>query len=348
MKALVKEVLATPTAPLHEQRMIALVLRKAKEWGYRVKRSPKGNLLVGRADAFRRPHVIVTAHLDHPGIRVLAVTGNSAEIGILGGVPLKIIRGSRWRLWDNTSTTTGVVGAKTRRKWMGNPIYRMRLSRPVQAGAFGQLHCPSPKWQGHIVSSRAQDNVINVATLLTLLQHQKHYRHSRLLCLFTRAEEIGMVGASEAVTSRFLPKSAPVIVLEASSAKAGHVRLGGGPILRVGDRQSTFSPDVDLWLQTAARSLTVQRALMAGGTCEATLYHSHGYCVGSLALPLDNYHNNGTTRLAPEKIHWQDFLALQELLAELLRTPFAPARSHRTIRQRFQKLYRRWASHIKL
>jgi endoglucanase len=348
MKQIVKEVLATPTAPLHEHRMMSLVMRKATAWGYRVKHSPKGNLLVGHTAAFRRPHVSVTAHMDHPGIRLLAIRGNDAEIGILGGVPQKLIRGSRWQLWDDTSTATGVVGTKTRRKWMGNPIYRMCLSRPLHSGAFGQLHCPSPQWKGNIVSSRAQDNVINVATLLALLQHERRNRNSRLLCLFTRAEEIGMVGACEAVSSRFLPKSAPIIVLEASSAKAGHVRLGGGPILRVGDRQSTFSPDVDLWLQTAARKFTIQRALMAGGTCEATLYHSQGYCAGSLALPLDNYHNNGGTRLAPEKIHWQDFMALQKFLIALLRTPFSPARYRHNIQQRFQKLYRRWESHLRL
>lgn len=348
MNALVKEVLATPTAPLHEHRMIDLVMRKAAAWGYRVKRSPKGNLLVGHATAFRKPHVIVTAHLDHPGIRVLAVKGKSAEIGILGGVPQKFIRGSRWRLWDDASSATGVVDTKTHRKWMGNPVYRMRLSRPLKSGAFGQLDCPSPQWRGDIVSSRAMDNVINVATLLALLQRERRNRKTKLLCLFTRAEEIGMVGASEAIASRLLPKSAPIIVLEASSAKAGHVRLGGGPILRVGDRQSTFAPDVDLWLQTAARKLTIQRALMAGGTCEATVYHAHGYCVGSLALPLDNYHNSGATRLAAEKIHWQDFLALQEFLTEVLRTPFSPAYNRRHIQQRFHKQYQRWESHLKL
>lgn len=346
MKALVKEVLATPTAPLHEHRMMELVMRKAAAWGYRIKCSPKGSLLVGHATAFRKPHVIVTAHLDHPGIRVLAVKGKSAEIGILGGVPQQFIRGSRWRLWDATTSAIGTVGAKTRRTWMGNPIYRMRLNHPLQRGAFGQLDCPSPQWRGDIVSSRAMDNVINVATLLSLLQRERNKRRNGLLCLFTRAEEVGMVGASEAIASAFLPKSAPIIVLEASSAKAGHVRLGGGPILRVGDRQSTFSPDVDLWLQTAARKLTVQRALMAGGTCEATVYHAHGFCVGSLALPLDHYHNRGTRRLAPEKIHWQDFLTLQELLSALLRTPFSPTHSRKNIQTRFTKLYHFWKSHL--
>lgn len=225
---------------------------------------------------------------------------------------------------------------------MGKNVYAIRLKKTIPRGAFGQLDVPSPVWRGHTVSNRAMDNVINVGTLLALLQSHRRKKSARFLALFTRAEEIGMVGASEAIASRFLPRSAPIIVLEASSAKGGKVTPGAGPVLRVGDKCSSFNPDVDLWLQQAAKGAPIQRALMAGGTCEATVYNVHGYCVGSIALPLVNYHNRGRSRLSAEQIDWRDFRVLQKWLSKAIQTPFAPDRLRRKIRRGFHKVYRKW------
>lgn len=342
MKTIVKEVLETPTAPLHEHRIMELVVSKALAWGYRVKKSPKGNLLVGTAAAFRKPNCIITAHMDHPGIRLLSVQGTQGEVGILGGVPLDQLIGSRWQLWSWNGITTGVVGRKLRKKWMGKNVYAIRLKNPIPIGAFGQLDVPSPVWRGNVVSNRAMDNVINVGTLLALLESHRRKKTARFLAFFTRAEEIGMVGASEAIHSHFLPRSAPIIVLEASSAQVAKVTPGAGPVLRVGDRCSSFNPDVDLWLQQAAKGLKIQRALMAGGTCEATVYNVYGYCVGSIALPLVNYHNRGTSRLSAEQIDWRDFQELQKWLSVAIKTPFDPERIHKEIQKKFYAEYRKW------
>jgi len=45
-------------------------------------------------------------------------------------------------------------------------------------------------------------------------------------------------------------------VLEASSAKAGNVGINKGPVIRVGDKATTFSPEMDLWLMRLSHKLS--------------------------------------------------------------------------------------------
>jgi hypothetical protein len=83
------------------------------------------------------------------------------------------------------------------------------------------------------------------------------------------------------------------ISLEASRHGPG-ARLGGGPVVRLGDRQGPFAPDGSRRLDAIATRLLqgrYQRRLMDGGSCEASAMLAHGLPTAGLALPLGNYHN---------------------------------------------------------
>ncbi len=118
-----------------------------------------------------------------------------------------------------------------------------------------------------------------------------------LRLLLTRAEEIGFVGAIGACKVGTIPQGARVVALECSrSFKESPV--GGGPIVRVGDRTSTFDPALTYRVGQIAGELQAedatfrwQRKLMPGGTCEATAYLNYGYQATCVCLPLLNYHN---------------------------------------------------------
>src|SRR5207249_1111114 len=110
--------------------------------------------------------------------------------------------------------------------------------------------------------------------------------------LFTRAEEVGFVGAMRLARSGILPKSITVISLETSKELPPAV-IGNGPIIRVGDRTSVFDSVATAALATiaAAHKIPVQRCLMSGGTCEATAYQLYGITSAALCIALGNYHN---------------------------------------------------------
>ena len=106
-----------------------------------------------------------------------------------------------------------------------------------------------------------------------------------------------------------MESEARVIALENSRSFAD-APIGGGPIVRVGDRMSIFSPSLTGAVAKRAEEIAGgpsspsaqqkqsdgpkwkwQRKLMAGGACEATVYCAYGYEATCVCLPLGNYHN---------------------------------------------------------
>lgn len=170
--------------------------------------------------------------------------------------------------------------------------------------------------------------------------------------LFTRAEEIGFIGAIAACRLGTIPSGSRLVALENSRA-SNEAPIGGGPIVRVGDRLSVFDPRLTAacarraeQITSAPASITAtqkqadltnksrwQRKLMAGGACEATVFCAYGFQATCLCLPLGNYHNMseldrvqggtwdaktlGPPRIAREFIALSDYLGLVDLLTAI-------------------------------
>ena len=146
---------------------------------------------------------------------------------------------------------------------------------------------------------------------------------SNVRLLFTRGEEVGFVGAIAACKLETIPLGARIIALETSRSYADSP-LGDGPIVRVGDRLSVFSPALTAAVVRIAHRLAgaperlvgqptdtkkktestpdapapmpgfrFQRKLMPGGACEATAFGAYGFEATCVCLPLRNYHNMG-------------------------------------------------------
>lgn len=178
--------------------------------------------------------------------------------------------------------------------------------------------------------ARACDDLAGLAAVICMLDEICRGR-SRIPCLafFTRAEEVGFGGALAAVEARTIPRNAVIVAVECSKAIAG-VAMGGGPVLRVGDKASVFTPAATAFCQVVAESLAAdnnqflfQRKLMDGGTCESTVYCQHGYDATGICLPLGNYHNMDVTkkRIGPEFIDVRDYLNLVKWFIALAESP---------------------------
>ncbi|MBI4237213.1 MAG: hypothetical protein HY696_02195 [Deltaproteobacteria bacterium] len=322
-----QEVLQLPTAPLHEDHVAEYVRQFALSHGLVVHADRFGNLLV-RNRARGRVRLAVTAHMDHPGVVVESIRGRDAVVRVRGGLcGGEVAQLQRARICFFPAAGGVVHGRMVRVGDVAKKQYHARLAHAVPAGTFGMLDIKPVRRVGDQLRARAIDNIANCAVVLDWLRAHARAR-TCVLGVFTRAEEIGFVGAAALVRSTRLPRGVPIVVLEASSAPGGKVAIGGGPVLRVGDKFSSFDPRMDLWLRAAADGLAAgpggfayQRALMAGGTTEASLYRLEGYLVGSIILPLGNYHNRGRSRPAPEIISWRDTVGLRRWLDVLVTAP---------------------------
>jgi endoglucanase len=128
--------------------------------------------------------------------------------------------------------------------------------------------------------------------------------------------------------------------------------MGDGPILRVGDRSSVFTPAATACCRRVAvdlaqrdKSFVFQRKLMDGGTCESSAYAELGYAATGLCVALGNYHNMDVKRkrIAPEYISVSDFENLVKWFVALVKAGGADAEGDPELLARLEGLEREYA-----
>lgn len=342
-RTILKSVLSLPTMSFHETAVSTFVRWYAAGIGLSVSEDRAGNLLVqypplckGRAGRGRPQGITFAAHMDHPGFEVISSHGKKAIVAQWGKVDLKIFGGSRVIVHTEGGKVRGKIGKKPlKKKYLGRATFELKTEKPVSKGDFGAFDVPALKFSNGIIHTIAADNLISVAAVLDLLTRFAIGKpRVNVTALFTRGEEAGFLGAFAAMESKFIPKEGPLVVLECSSAKGGGVEIGGGPVVRAGDLQSTYDPEVEVWMSGVASSITTnhdsrttshdfkyQRALLQGGRCEACVYVAEGYKVGGIAMPLGNYHNQTKNGYAAEYVSERDYENYVKLLAALAHHP---------------------------
>jgi putative aminopeptidase FrvX len=176
----------------------------------------------------------------------------------------------------------------------GVPKSYLETGHPVCSfGPFAMWDLPPFELRDGCVYSRACDNLVGCAVMLGMLQAlASDAVCANVTVLFTRAEEVGLLGAVHVAKSGLLSKGMPLISLETSAERAPAV-MHRGVIVRVGDKTSVFDSDLVGALSALAirEKIKFQRCLMPGGTCEATAFQLYGYRSVGLCVALGNYHN---------------------------------------------------------
>jgi len=315
---LLKQILSIPTMSFHEEGIATFVKWYALGLGLSLREDSFGNILLFRG---KKPDgVVFSAHMDHPGFEVISSKGGVSKVALWGKVDPKIFSGSKVAVYSERGKHLARIGKLiSGKKHQGKPIFEMTSKERVSKGDFGHFDIPAMKIKGDSLYTRAADNLMSVAAILemfTILNSGK----MKATGLFTRGEEAGFLGAFGAIDSNLIPKSLPLVVLECSSAKHAQVDIGAGPVIRVGDWQSSYDPSVDRWIHDVAAGSKFQRALLPGGRCEACVYIAEGYKTGGIALPLGNYHNQGANGPAAEYVSISDYDNMVKLMCALARS----------------------------
>ena len=320
-----------PATSYFEANVARVVERILDEEGIAHETDEYGNIIarVMRAStqggAAPRPIALV-AHMDHPGFEVTAVDGNRLTTRMLGGLS-NIVYGQIVPVIVHSSD--GAVIRGRTRGLDSNPDERTVMveineSAEISLPAYVVFDLPGFELRDDQIHMRACDDLAGcAATLATLEIASRRDEPVDVYGVFTRAEEVGLVGARLLAASARLPAETVVVSVESSRTLPG-AEQGNGPVIRVGDAASTFSQSAEEHLQTARQQLLrrdppvpVQRQLMSGGVCEATAFAANGYSSTGIAFPLEHYHNGlGENAIRAETIHVADFLGGVELLTE--------------------------------
>ncbi len=331
---------ALPTAAGHEDAVIAFIdawisKRAAK---VAVKRDNGGNILITqRAFKNQRRPLLVTAHMDHPAFVVQRLRdARHLELQFRGGVHEPYFKNASIEVIDSagkrhTATVTGRMKGKHI-----FPVYTAQLQRSattIAPGNIARWRLSKARIAGGLLHTNACDDLAAASAALAVLDRllqSKSAPHVGLL--FTRAEEVGFIGALHSVHSKLIPRNARLLCLENSRSFPHDSPIGAGAILRVGDRASVFSPKLtnalsSLYDQHKKQNpkFVYQRKLMPGGACEATAFSAHGFESTCLCLPLGNYHNmrdiDGVCKGASKARVGQEFISIRDyesLIAMLL------------------------------
>ena len=313
---------AQPAVAFYEHGVAAVIRGALAEIGVAWRTDGFGNIIarIAGQDSGAHPPIALMAHMDHPGFEIVGRDGDYLIGKALGGVPagafapavpLQIILPDSRRV---AAETVGYYGDTKERQ-----AQIRLLTAPADAIAIPSpavFDLPDFSIEDDYLVMRAADDLAGCGCILSALAS---------LCgeppagdvygVFTRAEEVGLVGARLLAEAGALPPDTLVVSLESSRTLPG-AEIGGGPVVRVGDAGSTFSSDAEAPLIRAREVLTAhqpefrtQRQLMSGGVCEASAFLAYGYHATGVAFPLGNYHNGAPDgSIAAEYIHRDDYL----------------------------------------
>lgn len=325
-----REVASLPTCPFYEDAVIDWLRAFARKRKISIKQDKAGNLtFTYKKGRCKRPLVLM-AHMDHPGLEVETADKGKGTGTIMGGLFPGCFKSGKATFDVFASPKARPVKVRAFNLRGDARPYQVDISYPAKAklkkGDWGMVGVGPWREKNGLLHNRVFDDLAQVAAICETFDvlMKKKPDNAHVIGLFTRAEEVGFVGAAACTESSPPPRNSVVISLECSSALPVGGEQGKGVILRLGDRLTVFSGDAGTFLNSVAvglqakdKSFSYQRRLMDGGACEGSLFAACGFMTGALALPLGNYHNNGKTSLKPETIHKQDYVNLCKYMYEL-------------------------------
>ena len=353
--ALLTELLAQPTAPFREEHVIEVAARTLRVASVPFFRDPIGNIVVGCAsrshylrlvrERNREPLRLFIAHMDHPGFHgVHWISRQRLRVKWHGGSPIKHLTGSR--VWlatlngiltegklDRVHLTKAAHGIDTADVILPHPLTG---KQPRANAIYGAFQFRAPVWRvGKKLYTKAADDLVGVFSIIDTaieLFSREDKKQPPFLGLLTRGEEVGFIGAIGHFELGWLsgaPRPIVCISLETSRTLPGAV-IGKGPVVRLGDRRTVFSPNHLKVLTDIAQKILPkkhQRRIMDGGACEATAATVYGLPAIGISVPLGNYHNQGFEGApgyrrpegpAPEFVHLDDIEGMLKLCQGLM------------------------------
>lgn len=376
------DLLSQPTAPFREHHVKRWIIDRLTAAGVPFFEDGVGNIVSGVASEanYQRllrarsspPVPIFIAHMDHPGFMGLRwVDDRHLSAHWFGGSPTKHLRGARlWIADDSGYWGEGTIQQHALAKHgFGLESVTLKLTqwprdgrRPAAESLFGGFGFRAPVWrQGQVIYTKAADDLAGVFCALETLIGLAKKKAAPVLALFTRAEEVGFVGAIghfEQYRLRGAQHALFAVSLEASRTLPGAV-VGHGPIVRLGDRRSVFNPDGSQFLTRLAEKTlgkSFQRRIMDGGACEGTAATAYGIPTMAMSVPLGNYHNQGfeggpdcakPNGPAPEFVHLGDVAGMLALCRRVAQQPSKLADDPwRETRVRLVKNYKSLKKHL--
>ena len=274
--------------------------------------------------------IVYISHMDHPGFEITEkIDTKLFKAKTLGGLPklcdfenTKIktislkneIRGNL--ILNDKENNSDEFRFSNSDRWLNKEFVLIELeNEDIEFPCPVVFDLPVPRVHKDEIITPVADDLAGCSLILEALKilKNKNMKYS-IRAIFSRAEEVGLLGARLIAKSGRISKDSIIVSVETSSELPGAIS-GSGPIIRTGDRASTFDNSGEIILLSSVRELLkedknfkYQRQLMNLGGCEATAFSAFGYKVTGISLPLINWHNaTQSGGVEPERISITDY-----------------------------------------
>ncbi len=294
------------------------------------------------------PPIAFVAHMDHPGFEIESISGEKVMAAPLGGVPNSAIsKGAQCFVLNESHERVSCVLTPTE-----DPSLRL-----VNVSGADNLEVGLPVFfdledfsvDEEFIYMRALDDLAGCAAIITALENVINSPlENSVYGVFTRAEEVGLIGARLLAQSNLLPLNTFVVSVETSSVIPG-VTQNKGPVIRTGDASYTFDAQAEQILLMSRdliskedSSFKSQRHLMDAGSCEASAFMAYGYKATGIAFPLNNWHNASTeikdpnSNITSESIGISDFINGTKLIEVAM--DYGPFWEPNVVSDRYKKI----------
>lgn len=287
-----------PATSFHEGLVAESIMAILSNAGIKHEKDSYGNIISKVLGSDRGgPAIAFVAHMDHPGFEIVSCENSYAVASPLGGVPLASLEQSTRAFSFNSE------GERVYCRLDPNPegderTVKVISESPLKLGApitfdLGDFHVDH-----NYIRMRALDDLGGCAAILSSLEELKNLQVvNDVYGIFTRAEEVGLIGARLLAGRKTIPHDTFIVSVETSSVIPG-VAQGSGPVIRTGDASYTFDADAEQVLIKGRENIRketpdfqCQRQLMSAGSCEASAFAVNGYRTTGIAFPLGNWHN---------------------------------------------------------
>ena len=328
-----KRLMEIPSSPYYEAALSDYIQSYLDSLQLKFKTDQFGNIICRytNGNIKNTSPVALIAHMDHPGIELLEQLNGHTDKYLakpLGGVPFAV--------FNRTFPVSIVTGSGERIPAISKPLKQSQNSKNYSKNNLEIQILESTKLTppvqvifdveefhstNEIITARALDDLAGCSAMLSTLEYLvTNEKTANVFTIFTRAEEVGLIGARLLAKNKTIPMNSTIISIEASPIIPGVIQ-GDGPIIRTGDALTTFDATAELILYNSAKSLqkedpsfVFQRHLMSGGACEATAFAQEGYNVTGIALPLGNWHNATSNIRDPKGNIGAEYIAKSDFL----------------------------------
>ncbi len=320
--SLLEEILNCPTAPFREHLIRELISKKMSQGNIPHFVDSVGNIVVGASSSIelkkilnsksKKPVFAFIAHMDHPGLHLKSKLSSHKNLFCFrwhGGGPIKGLKNAPIWLADlNGHSSIGeIVSFKSNKSKTQITEGVLKIADPEfvtsknQKEIFGGLHFKQFAWQSNSnIYTKAADDLAGVYSIAKLFLDLNSMRSSLPIVpigILTIAEEVGWVGclAHFKAYSQWKKSKRKILAISLEASRTlPRARIGGGPVVRLGDKISIFDPAYSEALFALAQKVChgkVQKWVMNGGTCEGSVTQTIGIPTIALCVPLGNYHN---------------------------------------------------------